>query len=146
MTFYDPRYFRMDDCYGYADVYGYGPGYGTYHSGFRPEYIPAPTIVAGAGCGTGACGDRSPCGGGRGPVPDCELSRSNPVGCGSQPCIPPGFTGYQPVMGRPYIYNTPAGTVYSTYYPYGPWTNIPSAPLALPVGLPPPQPFGATPF
>lgn len=49
-------------------------------------------------------------------------------------------------MGRPYIYNTPAGTVYSTYYPYGPWTNIPSAPLALPVGLPPPQPFGATPF
>jgi hypothetical protein len=156
MSFYDPSYYRLDNCYGYGDVYGYGPGYGSIHDGFRSNYVPPPPItlsnlngaVGTAAVDSAACGDR-PCGSasGLGCQNTCSTSGNccNPPlapngGCG--PCgPPPGFTGYRPVNGRPYIYTRPDGSVfYGTYYPYGPWTNIPSAPIALPVGLPPCQP------
>lgn len=138
MTYYDPRTFRLDGCYGYADIYGYGPGYGSAHEGFRPNYIPPPAVNREPICASGC--PATPCGTTINASAGCNGSYGNPIPPPSSPCIPPGFTGYQPVMGRPYIYNTPNGTFYGTYYPYGPWTNIPSAPLVLPVGLPPAQP------
>lgn len=30
-------YFRDDGCYGYGLSFGYGPGFGSYHEGFRKE-------------------------------------------------------------------------------------------------------------
>ena len=69
--FGDDGYYRSGSCYGYGQAFGFGPGYGSYHNGFRPQ-----------SCCSGGLGSTGPHWGFR----PCGIAGGN-AGC----CNPYGF-------------------------------------------------------